>query len=186
MGTERIESVRPPGNASVKRLLVASFLLAALAAAPCAAQTPEDGQGYRAALRVDLRPAVNGFNSGGWGVALGGELVLGGRFSLVADLQYLDLADGDASLATLHVGPRVYLAPRALHGLFAGAYALGRQGTRPGDSSFGFGLMLEAGWAWLPPFLPGLIVEPYVKYPWFFGEEVLVGIAPGLALGWAF
>ncbi len=175
------------------RVMLAPLLLAAVAAAPCAAQAALGGPEMRSAqaaprgaLRVDLRPISNGFGSGGWGIALGGELVLRGRLSLVAELQYMDLADGGARLLTAHLGPRAYLRPDALGGAFLGAYALGRLGFDLGDASIGGGLMLEAGWAWRPRFAPSLLVEPYIKYPWFVGEEILIGIAPGLALGWAF
>lgn len=176
----------------IGRLALAALLLAA--ARPLGAQAGDaPGMGGAApepapsaALLFDLRPLANGLGSGGWGAAAGGELALGGRFSIVAELQFMDLADGGSALLTLHAGPRAYARKRALGGIYFGAYALGGLGFLPEGASAVFGLMLEAGCAWLPRFLPGLIVEPYLKYPWFFGEEILFGVAPGLSLGWAF
>ena len=52
------------------------------------------------------------------------------------------------------------------------------------ESAFGF--MLELAYAWVPRRLPWLLVEPYIKYPYVFGEDPLVGIAPGFSLGWAY
>jgi len=170
---------------------LALFSLAfALAAQPCASQEGRPPLSIepvpKAALRVDTRPISLGLSAGGFGLALGGELPLGLTVTLVAEAQYMDLSDGETSFLTLHCGARAYPARRGIEGLFAGAYALGLAGSRYGESSQAFGFMLEAGYAWLPRLVPGLVVEPYIKYPYFFGDEVLVGIAPGLSIGWVF
>jgi hypothetical protein len=177
----------------MRRLRGAALLWAALAcvgSAAAAADDPEVAEGARpgpsALVRADTRPLGLGFGSGGFGLALGGELALGRRLSIVADIQYMDLSDADVSMLTANAGPRVYFTPPAGRGLYAGAYLSGLYGRRYGAPAFLLGFELELGFAYLPWRRPGFLVEPYIKYPYFFGDEMLVGIAPGLSIGWGF
>jgi hypothetical protein len=120
--------------ASGKDLYCVALFLLTLSVLPCAAQAPRSAsQGSivplpKAALRVDCRPISIGLSSGGFGLALGGELALGFSYSIITEVQYMNLADAQASLLTLHIGPRAYLGRLGIGGLFAGAYALGLSG----------------------------------------------------------
>lgn len=138
------------------------------------------------ALRADLRPITLGFSAGGFGVSLGGELPVGGRFSVVLDVQYMNLADASLSMLTLHAGPRMYFALPSLAGFYGGAQGIVLFGRDFDELSTAFGLGLELGYLWRVQKRNSFFFEPYLKYFYFFGGDLLVGIAPNISIGWIF
>ncbi|MBN1242448.1 MAG: hypothetical protein JXA15_07070 [Spirochaetales bacterium] len=171
----------------LNRLKMAAFsaVLALAALAPCAAQGAGAGaEGPRGNLRVDLRPVTLGISSGGFGLSGGWEGRLGARFSALAMAEYQWLGDASVSTLIAYAGPRFSFDAPALEGFLFGAYPMLLYGVDFGTPVLGYGFMLELAWAWVPEDLPRLLVEPYVKYPYLFGEDPLVGVAPGISFGW--
>lgn len=171
------------------RLKVAAFsaFLALAVLAPCPAQDAAGGaDGARGNLRVDLRPVTLGLSSGGFGLSAGWEGRIGSRFSVLAMAEYQWLGDAGVSTLIAYAGPRFSFDAPAIEGFLFGAYPMFLYAVDFGTPVPGFGFMLELAYAWIPRGLPLLLVEPYVKYPYVFGEDPLVGVAPGISLGWAY
>jgi len=175
-----------------KRLTVATvsavLALAAFAPfAPCAAQVAAaEPDGPRGDLRVDLRPVTLGLSSGGFGLSAGWEGRLGSRFSFLVMGEYQWLGDAGVSTLIAYAGPRFSIDAPAIEGFLFGAYSMALRGTDFGTSVLGYGFMLELAYAWVPRGVPWLLVEPYVKSPYVFGEDPLLGITPGCSLGWVY
>ncbi len=155
--------------------------------APCAAQgAAAEPDGPRVDLRVDLRPVTLGLSSGGFGLSAGWEGRLGSRFSALVMAEYQWLGDAGVSTLIAYAGPRFSFDAPAIEGFLFGAYPMALRGTDFGTETLAFGFMLELAYAWVPRRLPWLLVEPCIKYPYVFGEDPLVGIAPGFSLGWVY
>ncbi|MBP7096378.1 MAG: hypothetical protein KBC36_09845 [Spirochaetia bacterium] len=171
------------------RLKMAAFsaFLALAALAPCAAQgAAADSVGPRGNLRLDMRPVTLGLSSGGFGLSAGWEGRLGPRFSILAMAEYQWLGDASVSTLIACAGPRFSFDAPAIEGFLFGAYPLFLYGVDFGTPVLGYGFMLELAYAWVPRGVPWLLLEPYIKYPYVFGEDPLIGIAPGFSIGWVY
>jgi hypothetical protein len=142
----------------------------------------------RSALFLDLSQSMLSWEAGGIGLSLEYERALSGRFSLIVGGIYMNLPVDPTSPRILlaSLGPRFYFALPAVQGFYTGLYPIAGYGIVDGAGSFLAGLIAELGYAWRVG--PGrrFILEPYIKYPYIFGQDPLIGIAPGLSLGWAF
>ncbi len=172
------------------KMAMFSAAIALATLAPCAAQgagaDAAGTEGPRGNLRVDMRPVTLGLSSGGFGLSAGWEGRLGPRFSALVMAEYQWLGDAGVSTLIAYAGPRFSFDAPAIEGFLFGAYPMALRGTDFGTETLAFGFMLELAYAWVPRRLPWLLVEPYIKYPYVFGEDPLVGIAPGFSLGWAY
>lgn len=162
------------------------FLLGAgVSDAPGADAVPEM---YTNLLSMDLTQSALSWQAGGFGLTLGYEHGLGNRFSLQGEIIYMsfpvDLQDPELLLAL--VGIRYYFSPPAMRGFFAGLSGMAGGARERGVVSFQAGLRAKIGFAWRLGKNRRFLVEPYIMYPYIFGEDPLIGIAPGFSLGFGF
>jgi len=59
-------------------------------------------------------------------------------------------------------------------------------GIEGGASTFLSGGEAELGFTWQVGKTRRLIVEPYIQYPYIAAQPPLIGIAPGISLGYMF
>jgi len=142
----------------------------------------------KSAFSLDLSQSALSWEAGGLGLTMSYERVLGNRISVQGKGTYMHLADAPGSLKMIlaSLGFRWYFAPPALKGFFAGLYPMAGVGIEDGTSSFLAGGTAELGYTWRVGKTRRFLVEPYIKYPYFAGQPPLIGIAPGISLGYMF
>lgn len=147
----------------------------------------EDYSGKNA-LFIDLSQSALSWETGGMGLTLSYERILGSRVSFLGKGIYMDLADapGEPKLILASLGCRCYFAPPALKGFFAGFYPMAGIAREGNETTFLAGATTELGFSWRVGKARRLILEPHIQYPYFISQPPLIGIVPGISLGYLF
>jgi hypothetical protein len=168
----------------LKKVIIITILLAASSLFFCYGK---DNPG-RNALFVDLTRSSLSWSAGGFGLTLGYEQALGESLSLMAEGTWMHLAEAPSSprLMLASLGLRYYFSPPTVEGMFAGLQLMTGVGIENDEAAFLAGAKAELGYAWRIGKNRSFILEPYIQYPYFIGQGILIGIAPGLSLGYLF
>ncbi len=134
-------------------------------------------------LFIDLKPFYLSLMSNGPGIGIGHEYFLFNHYTLYGKFVYMNFYENDIWLIYYLQGARFYFNKEYYDKFFIGFYVIILYGIAEGNKDIAFGIQCEIGYKWIIEGFNRFYIELQLGYIYFFKEMPILGISPGLSVG---